>query len=350
MSTFTGTRVKCARYGWLVMTDVTNIKELFANQTVIEPIKFEEFDKWLGFSGGNVAIEVTGFIRGASQRRIKAVWEIMRNVQALLAHIPGTVLGTGIGYGQISLYVLLTFLGAGTFFSKTMTQTSMAIKTMEFEEAGRYQDVIPYSIVFEKLSWGIVQYIIDIAVSVVYGVILLPMRELSDKSPSDVMQSFLGQNSNRYNPIGDDVEELPDPVEDTNEVGQISVSVTDDSQEFPNIPHIGAVKPDIDRTLEWKVLPFLEVMPQSFSFTLGDDFYESVWKIIDVRDEDGVPEYYIRLELKKNGEYIYLGKITEQMQFIFDKDINIYISNFKISATQDGLISHTITGMIAESA
>ena len=352
-------RRKAVRYGWMVLTDVTDIKEDFANQTIIEPIKVGDFEKWLGFSGGNVAITVTGFLRGATRRGDKAAWEMMRNIQALLAHIPSPdamVEVSGIGIGQIALYFMLT-VGVGTFFSEMCGQLSMAIKTMSFEDSSRYKDEYAYAIVFEKLSWGLIQYIIDTIASGVFGMVILPpsvlgeMDNVQTSSPGAIFSSFKEQNSNRYNPIGEDVEVLPDPVSDTNDVGQLTITISDDTYEFPNIPYIYGIKPDIDRTLEWKVIPFLSMFPQSFSFNLGEHFYESVWKIIDYVDEDDVTTYHIRLELKKNGEYIYLGKLTEKMQFIFDKDLSIYISNFKLSFSSDsGMIIHSISGMIADNA
>jgi hypothetical protein len=340
------------RYGPLILSHVSNVKESFGNKTIIEPIRFQEFNRYLGFSGGNVAITVTGWMKGDGRRIQKLWWEAMRNVQAALAHFPGTIPDadgdSGIGFGQIGLYILLTIMF--DFHSEMCYQWSMAIKTMEFERSGTTPDEYAYSIVFEKLSWGIFQFIIDSIISVAYGFTILP-RGVSDStkglSPKATLQSFVDANRSNFTPLGVDVVVLPEPVTDTNDIGQLTKVVSDDTQEFQNIPYVYAVKPDIDRDLEWKKLPFLEVFPQSFTFTIGDDLYEAAWRVMDYTDEDENIIFQLRLELQKNGEYIYLGKITPQMQFIFDSDISIYISNFEISAAEDGFISHTITGMVA---
>jgi hypothetical protein len=61
-------------------------------------------------------------------------------------------------------------------------------------------------------------------------------------------------------------------------------------------------------------------------------------------------EYLLRLELEKNGTEIFSGKIGTNMQYTFDKDLNVYISNFNLTATRDNLVTHNIKGLIAESA
>ena len=332
----------------MLLSDVKDIHEVFANETIVEAKKWNDLKAWFGFSGGNVAITVTGFLRGDNRRYLKAQWELTRNWQALLANIPGEIYNTGMSIGQVILWAIVTFMFP--FISDMCYQLSMVIKTMEFEDSPDHNGMYAYSITFEKLSWGIIQFAVDLLLNP-NGVFILPTPSgMSGLSALDLAKENM---SGADNPVGEIIEadSLPEPVEISFDLGQLVTTITDVSQEFPNMPESYDIKPDIDRTLEWMKLPFLITFPQSFSFDLGDHRYEMFWGIYDViNDDDDTCSYLLRVKIKKDGEYIYYGKITEQMQFIFGGSINIYISEFTVSQSDDNQMIFSIAGMVADSA
>lgn len=380
------------RYGpILTLSHATNVKEIFANQTILEPIKLDDFDRYLGFNGGNVAITVTGYLHGERRRLVKMLWESTRNIQAAAAYIPGTVAAGKIGIGQIALYILTLLF---TFISDMCFQTNMVIKTMEFEDSPSHRGMYAYSITFEKLSWGIAQFGIDLATSYAWGTNLhrafMPGNKSNVKTNINgggvvqILTDFKSNNSGIFNPVGATipVNNLPvvelltydpgeiveivnmDPDEytslytivDSTVSGTTSTGNTllDDyrdwlielKDEFPILPLKTSVSIDYDNTKEWKPLNFLNTFPQSFSFDLDGKNYETFWGVYAFDDGEENPESFLRLELKVDGEYVYCGKILEKIEYRFE-DIAVYITNFTIGVTESLNSTFVVTGMVS---
>jgi hypothetical protein len=332
-------------YAWQLLPNVVRVREEFGNQTIIDPIKLTEIDRIAGFSGGNVAITVTGFLKGRRKRVEKFLMEFVRNAQALMAHIPGQA--QGVGAGQIVLYAFLSVFG--TFISDMCLQTHMAIKTMEFEHSAEIEDTYTYQIVFEKLSWGIFQYVIDLIVS---GASIVT---LANSSPSVIsgfsLENFalegVGRNVNVGASVQEDViQSIYDSVENSEEIGQEWTVISDPDQDFPNLPRNYHSDTRIDTSLDWRNLPFLSNFPQAFTFNLGGDSYRTEWKVLDEIDENDVVTYHLHLTLSKNGTVVYIGKIAEKIEFRFD-EISFFIRTFEISKSTDGILIHNISGMVA---
>jgi hypothetical protein len=338
------------RYGpWVTILDVTRINETYGNQTIVETIKGSEWAKAFEFTGGNVAITLTGYMRGTNKRYIKLLWEGMRNVQAALAHIPGEVmLDSGVGIGNTLLWILSSIMF--TFSSEMCFQTNMVIKTMEFEDAPDHRGMYAFSITLEKLSFGILQFVLDLVVNTLVGFIMMDQHLVRSagklKDYTDIQANLAGVE----NPIGESLSSLPSVVESSFDVGQEVVTISDDSQEFPNYPENYIIKPDIDRTLDWKEMPFLTSFPQSFSFNLDDKRYEVYFAVFDEINENERIDMYLRAEIKKDGEYIFVGKIMSGMQYVFGGSLSIYVANFDVSSSEDGMMMFSIKGMVADSS
>jgi len=355
------------RYGpWVAFPWVTRITESFANQTIVEPSNWDDY-KWLEFSGGNVAVTIHGFLRGSNRRRDKAWLEALRNFQAFIANIPAAFnVGTGgvkIGLGQIALWLL----GFSFYIQSEMTfQFNMLIKTMEFEHSPQYGEEYAFNIVFEKLSFGIVQFAVDLITSGVTGFFLA--TNTKNKIGTDIGQSAdqllattATNNSGADNPLGDWVsnEELPSPISTEidiegnsveslgEEPGQIVRIVTDETFDNKNIPQRNTVIAQLDSTLEWRELPFLSTFPQSFTFALGSYNYGITLRVYDYQDDDEVIHYDLWMNLTRDGEDVYLGKVQSNMQYNLGT-IAIYISNFKMETTRDAYTMSFIEGMVSD--
>jgi hypothetical protein len=352
------------RYGpWIAFPWVTRVTEAFANQTIVEPGKWEEWGKALEFSGGNVTVTIHGFLRGANRRKQKAWLEMLRNVQAMIAHIPMSwSLGKGtFGLGQMILWVL----GFSFYIQSDMVfQFNMLIKTMEFEHSAQYDEEYAFNIVFEKLSFGIVQFMVDLITSGVTGLMLSNVANNDaarkvGQSADSLLANTVSNNVEKPNPLGSTVETLPDPitmeidvkgnsVESVGEeVGQIVRIVSDSLATYKNIPQQNTVLPQLDSTLEWKELPFLSTFPQSFSFDLIDHNHAMNLRVYDYQDDDETVHYDLWMELKKDGESIYLGKVQSNAQYNFGS-LALYISNFKMETAKDGYTTSFIDGMVAD--
>jgi hypothetical protein len=337
------------RYGyWLDIFDVTRINETFGNQTIVESIKHTDYAKMLEFTGGNVSITITGYMRGSGRRRAKMVWENIRNAQAALAHIPGEAPITGLGIGNAILWTVAAIFFP--FFSDMCFQTCMVVKTMEFEDAPDHRGMYAFSITLEKLSWGIIQFVLDLIVNNIVGEIYMSNHLIKQAGELQKFADLENNLAGIENPIGDTVSALPSEVESSFDVGQEVTTISDDSQEFFNYPENYIIKPDIDRTLEWRKMPFLSSFPQSFSFQLGDHRYDVYFAVYDKINDNEVAETQLRAEIKKNGEYIYLGKIMPGLQYVFNTSLSIYLYNFETSATEDGFMTFSINGMVADSS
>jgi hypothetical protein len=335
------------RYGpWITVLDVTRINETYGNQTIVETIKGEDWAKCFEFTGGNVAITLTGYMRGGNKRSTKRLWETMRNVQATLAHIPGEVYGIGIGNAMLWILSAIIF----TFSSEMCFQTNMVIKTMEFEDAPDHRGMYAYSITLEKLSFGILQFILDLVVNNLVGFIMVDQHIVRSAGKIAEWNDLKNNLAASENPIDDVVSALPSTVDSSFDVGQVVVTISDDSQEFPNYPDNYIIKPDIDRTLEWHEMPFLTSFPQSFSFHLDDKRYEVYFAVFDEINENERIDMYLRAEIKKDDEHIFIGKVMPGMQYVFGGSLSIYVSNFDVSASEDGMMMFSIKGMVADSS
>jgi hypothetical protein len=355
------------RYGpWMAFPWITRITESFANQTIVEPGSWENWGKALEFSGGNVAVTVHGFLRGANRRKEKSILEMMRNAQAAIAQIPCSFMTpdksqTKIGLGQLILW----FLGFSFYIQSDMVfQFNMLIKTMEFEHSAQYDEEYAFNIVFEKLSFGLVQFIVDLVVSGVTGFFLSNVANSDEarmlgQSANSLLANTVSNNTEKPNPVGETVETLPDPISMEidvkgnsvesvgEEVGQIVRIISDSIADYKNIPQHNSVLPQLDSTLEWKDLPFLSSFPQSFSFDLGEYNHAVNLRVYDYQDDDEEVHYDLWMELKKDGEPVYLGKVQSNTQYNLGS-LAIYISNFKMETTRDGYTTSFIEGMVAD--
>jgi hypothetical protein len=401
------------RYGSnIVISEATDVKEDFGNQSVIEPISFYQFDKWLGFTGGNVAVTVTGFLRDIvtvdefgnefvfrTKREQKAGLEQLRNIQAAIAHIPGTLRdvfkkansewGLNIGFGQIALYILLTSQFA--IHTDMIFQSSMAIKTMSFEQASTLRGEWAFTLVFEKLSWGMAQYIIDASVSGSYGSLTIPppsgggseswdnffaIQQMisnatvteasigSSLSESEIEALLPSEDTVNDNDVNVNLESLTDeekenwvklkwekdrysPLWDFGEMYQVTSDYYLENDLIPNNTVRHGADPIFDKTLDWYRLPIIDSFPNSFSFVLGDHEYSMFWAFFDEVDADYNVNYYLRLELKKDGNRIFFGIITTQQQYNFDGTLGLIVSNFNISSAGEFPIV-TMSGIVAD--
>ncbi len=378
--------------------NVTDVKFEAGNKTIIDPIGITDIDESFGFSGGNVAVTITGFFRG-NDRRFKfesiLAW---RNWQAFLSHLPGKAPFLGVGLGQLSLYIFLSLFG--WLFTEMTVQSHMAIKTITVNDSPSISDAYSYTIVFEKLSFGLLQYLADITISIASGSftmrdtgieddpgirnnnLLNSIQPLSDGVTTVINElgsivnpkislSTTGDTSGEYvssTKIFSKIRELtangvferPDDTLDIGSVVSLDSEKSDDYptelvntedfdiSEFPARSSLYQISYDVDSELEWRDLVFMNTFPQSFSFFLDDVVYETSWGVYDIVDEfDESVSYFLRLSLKKDGVLVYAGKIQEKVQYVFENSIAIYISNFKIRTTGDGFIIHNVKGMVA---
>ena len=327
------------RYGMYVLRNVTRINVLFGNKTVLGSTSGKIWDQMMeanAITGGNVAITVHGFFRDADRRVQVAAWEIARNVQALIASIPGGI-KNGPSLGQMFLWIYSLFT---PFQSEIAWQMNMVIKEMEFEHAAEMKDEYAYQITFEKLSWGMLQYTIDLIVSSVAG--LLAWKDRGGMTVHSMFQDIENaMGSNRI--VGSSV--------NSNVVNNIVSNVPDsedvDQESSNNLSYFN-VKTSIDGGLDWYEIPFMNVFPQMFSFDFNGHYYETEWRMMSIENEDDGVDYYLRLKLSEDGEVVYIGKIIEKIQYNFRSSIGIYIRDFKISVTDDGMILYTLKGMIAD--
>lgn len=329
------------RYGMFVLRNVTRVNVMFGNQTVLAPASGSAFDQLkesMQITGGNVAVTIHGFFRDRDRRVQVAAWETMRNVQALIAHIPGGPEG-GPTIGQMLLWTITLFTPLQT---ELTWQMNMVIKEMEFEQAATMKDEYAYQITFEKLTWGILQYTIDTIVSVASGFLAYQggnylgatthsmLMDLNDAYGADRLVTSLSSPNVISN--------IVDGVLDTEEI---------DQETSNNLTYFN-VKTAIDGDLDWYEIPFMNAFPQSFSFDFNGHRYETEWKVMSTENESEGVNYYLRLKLSEDGEIVYIGKILEKIQYNFKGSIGIYIRNFKINITNDGMLVFTLKGMIAD--
>lgn len=411
-------------YGVLQFDWVSRINEMFGNQTLISPPK-----GFLEVHGGNVAVTIHGFLRdrnpaaggflnSMNRKQQKNMIELMRNIQGTMAHIPMRIIDlvpdpTGLnpirkilelifgdtGIGQLALWTFTIIPFTGWLSSEMVFHTNMVIKSMEFEHSAQYADEYAYTISFEKISLGLVQYVVDLIVNMVTGITIIPKNRLSSVPRDDGSVSRGGghdyvTNNKMFTGVNDVlvninsltnqqfVDDLADsvapfdptgqlidgqsqlqPVSDVNGVGttsggltriitlsqdgQMSAITTVSDDGYANRPNKYKITPRIDTTLEWKRIPFQNALPHSFVFTLGNNNYKMEWKaLVTINDED-TPSYYLHLTLTKNNEVIYIGKIIEGVQFTFDGDLNVVLNTFKLFVDEDKSLNVTLGGIIA---
>jgi len=395
---------RAVMYGPLPLGNVTQIKEAFANQSFREFDKWQSFGKWMGFHGGNVSITVHGFLRGAFRRQQKSWLEFVRNLQSTLAHIPGNV-GAGAdnswGIGNIILYVLSFFF---PFSSEMCFQMNMIIKTMEFEHSGHYADEYPYVIVFEKFSFGLLQYILDLVVNACGFLTISSSRFNSGDvaeggSPDFSLLQTFASNMNQQvslNDIGitqEMIDNIASSVQTTATtgigVGQLVSRVTDPLEDEPedsvlNIPRRYNMSSKIDVNQDWFDAPLGETFPQRFSFAIGDKsssteisatnvdntsplgssasfltstpsktsktkyIYTMALSVVDtIFEDDDSPRYALRAEIERDGTPVYAGILHIGTQYVFDGILGIYFKTFNMSVNSDGYLTHSIAGMVA---
>jgi len=328
------------RYGMFVLRNVTRVNVLFGNQTILSPAGewTEQLKEAFQMTGGNVAVTIHGFFRDVDRRVQVATWETMRNVQAMIAHIPGGIEG-GPTVGQMLLWTITLFTPLQT---ELTWQMNMVIKEMEFEQAASMKDEYAYQITFEKLSWGWLQYTIDTIVSIASGFLAYQGGDYLGATTHSMLMDL----NSAYG-----ADRLVTQQTSQNVIANIAsgVSITEDiDQEVSNDLTYFNVKPLIDENLDWYEIPFMNAFPQSFSFDFNGHYYETDWKLMSMENEDGGVDYYLRLKLSEDGEVIYIGKILDKIQYNFKGSIGIYIRNFKISVTSDGMLIYTLKGMIAD--
>jgi hypothetical protein len=265
-----------------VIDNIISVDEKFGNQTIVAPVEWKDFGKWLGFHGGNISITITGFIEGSQRRWIKNTWELVRNVQSAAAHVPGTIPIAGIGVGGLILWGISWFFW---FSSEMCFQTNMVIKTMEFEHKPRYKDKYVFSVTLEQLSFGLIQYIVDIAYNVVNGI--WTIKDSPDRLGNNSISNRGGANTNILSLVqrlqmNSDAQVAIDhalsqpqvqmlsssisSIQNTADIGQFSKEVTDINEMFPNIAGNYRITQRITPELGWFDIPFLDTFPQSFSF------------------------------------------------------------------------------------
>lgn len=332
------------RYGFLVLRNVSRVNVLFGNQTIISPAEewTDQLKELTTMTGGNLAITVHGYFRGRDRRVQVACWETWRNVQALIAHIPGSYEGSPT-VGQLLLWFITLFT---PFQSEITWQMNMVIKEMEFEHAATLKNEYAYQITFEKLSFGILQFVIDTIVSAVAGVLAFDGGNYLGASGNGITTSsmFLDVGNAR----GSD--RLISSSVDPNVINTIVSSVNDteeQGQESSNNLSYYNVKTVVDEDLDWYEMPFMNAFPQTFSFDFNGHYYETEWRLMSIENEDGGFDYNLRLKLTEDEEILYIGKIIEKMQYNFKNNVAIYIRNFKISVSNDGQILYMLRGMIS---
>jgi hypothetical protein len=271
---------------------------------------------------------------------------------------------------------------------------------MEFEHSGHYADEYPYIIVFEKLSFGVFQYLLDFIVNLVFGWISVSESRFNTPditggggSPDFTLLQSFASNMNQQVSLSDIgippevIQNIASSVGRTSingaDLGNIVQTVSDSEQDVTNIPGKYSISSIIDENQDWYDIPFLDTFPQKFSFAIGDktsvtevsitnlndsgaigsnidvssiqlgstktkQIYTMSFTVVDtIFEDDNSPRYSLRIVLNRNGIPIYAGLLNSGTEYVFDGILAIYIKNFNMSVNSDGYLSHTISGMVA---